>query len=179
MNRRKLVVGKTAQYLRDREAKGLPLPPTMRRGSPEYVKSSYWTTLNQRCVNGAHFSDTRRNASYKRKNLRLEISKEEFFAWVDENWSAFASLYADGKTPSIDRKDNSIGYTYGNMQVIDLKENMRKDRIKQVKRVDVFTGFQKIYPSARDAEIDGFDRKGISAACIGGWNHKGNSWSFV
>ena len=177
MNQRKAVLGKGSKRLHERQSKGLPLPPTMTRGTPEYVKSAYWTTLNQRCVNGAHFSDTRRNSSYKRKGLRLEMSREEFFAWVDENWSVFARLYAEGKTPSIDRKDNSIGYTYGNMQVIDLKENMRKDRVKPVIATNIFTGAVVRFDSARDAH--GFDYKLISRACLTGTNHKGHSWKFA
>lgn len=179
MNIRKKEVGKTAKYIRERAKKGLPLPPSMRRGTPEYIKSAYWTTLNQRCVNGAHFNDTPKNASYKRKNMLLEISKEEFCAWVDENWETFEKIYKEGKTPSIDRKDNSIGYIASNMQVIDLKENMSKDRIKAIIGVSIFTGEVKKYKSAKHAEIDGFDRKNISQAIKRKGNHKGFSWKFA
>ena len=178
MQRRKKDVGKYMAYLREREKNGIPLPPTMRRGSKEYVKSSYWTTLNQRCVNGAHFNDTPKNSAYKKKKLLLEITKQEFIDWVDAVWSKFESLYSSGKTPSIDRIDNSIGYRISNMQVIDLKINMAKDRIKPVIATSIFTGEVKRYPSAKAAAIDGFEPKNISRAIKTGMNHKGFRWRF-
>ena len=178
MQRRKKDVGKTMKYLREREDKGIPLPPTMRRGSKEYVKSSYWTTLNQRCVNGSHFHDTPRNAAYKRKKLLLEITKQEFDDWVDTVWSDFESLYFSGKTPSIDRIDNSIGYRISNMQVIDLNVNMSKDRMKPVIATSIFTGEIKRFQSARSAMADGFDYRNISSAIKRNGTHKGFRWRF-
>lgn len=178
MNKRKSDVGKTMQYIRDREANGLPIPPTMQRGTKEYVKSSYWSTLNQRCVNGLHFNDTTRNASYKRKAILLEITKEQFCDWVDSEWNIFELLYSSGRTPSIDRKDNAIGYRLDNMQVVDLKENMSKDRTKAVIGISNFTGEIKRYESAISAEIDGFNCKSISRAIKLKGNHKGFAWRF-
>lgn len=181
MNQRKAVLGKTAQYLHNRIAEGKPLPPSMRRGSPEYIKSSYWTTLNQRCMNGSQTVariDSKRNDAYARKGVELLLSKEQFDQWVDKNWQAFASLYAEGKTPSIDRIDSTKGYEPENMQVIDLKTNMRKDRIKPVIGTSIFNGSTKRYECARDAGKDGFCYKNISRACLTGTNHKGHSWRF-
>jgi len=108
----------------------------------------------------------------------LEITKEEFCEWIEFEWPKFEDLYLSGKTPSIDRKDNSIGYRISNMQVIDLKENMSKDRIKAVIGVSIFTGEVKKYKSAKDAEIDGFNHKNISQAIKRKGNHKGFSWRF-
>lgn len=62
------------------------------------------------------------------------------------------------------------------MQVIDLKENMRKDRIKAVIATNLFTGEITRYESARDAI--GFDYKLISRSCLTGKNHRGHSWKF-
>lgn len=179
MNQRKVDLGKTAKYLHARLNSGGLLPPSMRRGCPEYIKSAYWTTLNQRCINGAHFSDTSRNKSYRDKAVMLEMTKAQFSEWVDCNWAKFAALYAEGKTPSIDRINNALGYFAENMDVIDLKENMRKDRNKPVTRVDIFTGKEVTYESARAAEIDGYSYKQISRACIAGTNHKGSAWKFA
>lgn len=151
----------------------------MRRGTREYVKSSYWTTLNQRCINGANFTDTPRNKAYKKKAVLLEITKAQFSDWVDASWSEFERLYADGKTPSIDRIDNTVGYRLGNIAVIDLKENMRKDRNKPVIRTDIFTGDEVMYASARLAALDGYDWGLISRACAKKYNHKGNAWRFA
>lgn len=178
MNQRKAVLGRTAQYLHNRIAEGKPLPPTMRRGSPEYVKCSYWQTLNQRCANGANRVNSRRNEAYAKKGVNLELTKEQFNEWVDKNWETFRALYESGRTPSIDRIDNSRGYAIDNMQVIDLKQNMRKDRIKPVISTCLFTGREERYESAVDAERDGFDKKLISRACAKGMNHKGRRWRF-
>jgi len=175
---RKKDVGKSMAYLREREKNGIPLPPTMRRGCKEYVKSSYWTTLNQRCVNGKHFRDTQRNSSYKKKSILLEITKEEFDSWVDSVWTEFERIYSSGKTPSIDRIDNAIGYRLSNIRVIDLRLNMSKDRVKPVVATSIFTGEVKRYSSARDAEADGFNYKNISSAIKRNGNHKGFSWRF-
>ena len=176
MQQRKAVLGLTARYLHQRIADGKQLPPTMRRGTPEYVKSSYWQTLNQRCVNGAHRIDSARNEAYLRKGVELLLTKEEFDAWVDESWQDFEHIYSEGKTTSIDRKDPAKGYEPSNMHVIDLKENMRKDRIKPVIGTSIFTGEEIRFTCARDAE--GFDYKLISRACKTGINHRGYSWRF-
>jgi len=181
MNQRKAVLGKTARYLYKRIAEGKPLPPSMRRGSPEYIKSSYWTTLNKRCVNGSQTiarNDSKRNEAYARICVELLLSKEQFDQWVDKNWQAFASLYAEGKTPSIDRIDSTKEYEPENMQVIDMKLNMRKDRIKPVIGTSIFDGSTKRYECAKDAKVDGFEPSLISRACIKGMNHKGHSWRF-
>ena len=178
MRIRKENVGKTMKYIRNRVASGLSIPPTMTRGTIEYVKSSYWTTLNQRCVNGAHFSDTKKNESYKRKAIKLEIDKEEFHGWVEENWAEFDNLYKAGKTPSIDRINNSIGYELNNMSVIYLFENISKDRCKPVIAISLADGTEKFYKSAREAEKFGFCAKLISRAIKLSGTHKGFRWQF-
>lgn len=179
MKVRKKIVWKTMSRLREREVKGIPFHPSMRRGTKEYIKSSYWTTLNQRCVNGSHFKDTPKNSSYKRSNRKLELTKEEFDIWVDENWDKFLALYECGKTPSIDRIDNSIGYRVSNMNVIDLKENMAKDRVKPIVGTSILTGDVIKYPSATFAERDGFNRKNISQSIRTGGTHHGFMWAFA
>lgn len=176
MQQRKAILGKTALYLHRRIAEGKPLPPTMRRGTPEYVKCSYWQTLNQRCSNGANPLNTERNRNYIRNDIELLMTKSEFNAWVDDHWYEFEDLYAEGLTPSIDRIDSSKGYEPSNMQVIDLKENMRKDRVKPIIGTNVLTGEILTFRSAREAK--GFDFRLISRSCKTGINHKGYSWRF-
>lgn len=176
MNRRKAILTESAERFHRRIAEGKSLPPSMERGLPEYVKSHYWSTLNQRCVNGRYIQDTKRNKAYLRKGVELLLTKEEFGAWVDENWEDFMRIYAEGKTPSIDRRDVTKGYEPSNMQVIDLRENMRKDRIKAVIGTNIFTGEEVRFPSAIDAT--GFDNALISRACKTGINHRGHSWRF-
>ena len=177
MQQRKQVLGRTAQYLHQRIAEGKSLPPTMRRGTPEYVKCSYWQTMNQRCTNVTNRVNSARNDAYLRKGVELLLTKAEFDEWVDQNWADFERIYSEGKTPSIDRKDATKGYEPSNMQVIDLKENMRKDRIKAVIGTSIFTGEEIRFASARDAI--GFDYKNISRSCLTGTNHKGYAWRFA
>ena len=179
------MLSRTGEYIRKREDAGLPLPPSMRRGSKEYIKSAYWQTLKQRTLNSKEFTDSKRNASYKRNCVSLDISKEEFDSWVDDNWSKFEALYAEGKIPSIDRIDNNGNYCRSNMDVIDLKENMAKDRRIPVVAVCVESGVVLRFASAKDAHrnslkddsMPNFCDKGISRAIKRGGTHMGYKWS--
>lgn len=62
------------------------------------------------------------------------ISKDDFYAWFDENIDSFMALHDtyvasnfDRKLiPSIDRLNNDLGYVRGNMQWITLTDNARK-----------------------------------------------------
>lgn len=176
----------TGRYIRSREERGLPLPPTMRRGSAAYIKSSYWQTMKQRTAENSEFVDSPRNRSYKKSGVKLLITKEDFDKWVDENWGKFESLYLAGKTPSIDRIDKSEHYSIENMDVIDLKENMAKDRRKPVIATCISTGRVLRFPSAICAErasisddsIPNFSNKNISSAIKRNGCHMGYKWEF-
>lgn len=154
-------MSKTARYLVDRERKGLPLPPSMRRGTLEYAKTKGWNSILQRTVNGRP-QRTAKNESHLRKGLRIEFTKEEFCSWVDANWDKYEAAYRAGRTPSVDRIDNAKGYSLDNIQLIDLRENMSKDRKKPVVGTRLDTGKSFLFPSATDAQ----DRLGISKALI-------------
>ena len=179
-------LSKTGMYIRAREEAGLELPPTMRRGSKEYVKCSYWQTLKQRTCGEKEFVDSARNAAYKRMETKLLISKEEFNSWVDANWEAFASLYSEGKIPSIDRIDKAGHYEATNMAVIDLKENMAKDRRKPVIATPVDGGEEIEFASAKDAHamsrddasLPNFNNKNISSAIKRSGTRLGYAWRF-
>lgn len=179
MIQRKAVLGKTAEMLHKRVAEGRPLPPTMIRGSKEYIKSSYWQTLNQRCANGRWRVNSKRNESYLRKNVLLLITKEDFDRWVDDNWEKFDALYKAGKTPSIDRISNSGNYEIENMDVVDLKENMAKDRRKKVIGVHVISGEEIEFDSAKTASKHGFDQNLISRSARSEYSHKQYKWRFA
>jgi hypothetical protein len=88
-----------------------------------FVKST-WRNMNIRCANGAYRMDTPRNKSYA--NVFIEMTRDAYRDWCLANRATIESL----KRPSIDRIDSRLGYHIGNIQVIELVDNMRKDRTK-------------------------------------------------
>ncbi len=66
-----------------------------------------------------HHTDENKNRFYK--NVEFDLDKDEFIEWFMEH---------DFEGASVDRIDNSKGYTMDNIQLILLDENIRKDKIK-------------------------------------------------
>jgi len=155
------------------------LSPTEIKGSKEYFISKTWSSLKQRCVNSPLFSDTRRNSNYKKLGIRLEMTRNVFESWIDMMWPLIEDFYRKGQTPSLDRKDSYDNYCLSNIQIIDLKENMSKDRRKPVYRFDPNTGGTSYYESETNANIDSFCRQNISRAIKKGFRHKGYYWAFA
>lgn len=166
----------TIEYWKRKQAG--TLSPTEKRGTPEYFKVKYWTTLNQRTVNGAHPVLSARNKRYMEMGVRLEMTKAEFFTWVDSTWTVIDALYKAGETPSIDRIRNTGHYSLDNIQILDLRTNMGKDRNKPLVAIDS-NGNVKRYPNARTPGSDGFDYRGISKAAITGCCYKDCLWLFA
>ena len=171
-----MVAYSTLEYWRRRDEGRLS--PTEKRGTPEYFKLKYWTTLNQRTINGAHPVTSRRNMAYMEKGVRLEITKEEFDSWVDFHWLAIEQIYAYGGTPSIDRKDPDGHYTPENMQILELKENIGKDHRKPVIAITPGGGELR-FSCAREAEGAGFDKRLISRSIKKNIKHMGCRWRFA
>lgn len=63
--------------------------------------------------------EMKKNRSYK--NIPFELGKEEFIEWFMKN---------DFKGATVDRIDNSKGYSMDNIQLINIKENIGKDHRK-------------------------------------------------
>ena len=65
---------------------------------------------------------------------REYLSEDEWWEWVDKTYKTFMSLYlawqesgySRRKAPSVDRVDNSRGYTSDNMQWLTLSANCIK-----------------------------------------------------
>lgn len=93
------------------------------RGTLEYFKSQSWGSMNCRAINGTNFQE--RNVSYRRKGIRLEMTKATFYEFCDTQKELILSYYRQGDTPSIDRVDNNGHYCLGNIRVISLRENIR------------------------------------------------------
>jgi hypothetical protein len=83
---------------------------------------SVWTSLNLRCANGKYRQLTKKNTSYEKVNI--EFSRIEFKQWCLEREVEIQALVR----PSIDRKNKELGYTLENIQVMELAENIRKDK---------------------------------------------------
>jgi hypothetical protein len=154
------------------------LSPSEKRGTRDYFKLKYWTTLNQRTINGSRPVHSRRNVRYMEKGIRLEMTREEFVAWVEENWPAIDKIYCNGGTPSIDRKDPNGHYTTSNMQIIELSENIGKDHRKPVIATTP-GGSEMAFSCARAAEAAGFDKRLISRSIKKKFRHMGCQWRFA
>lgn len=65
--------------------------------------------------------DNPKNKKYK--NMEFSLDKDEFLLWFMER---------DYKGCSVDRIDNSRGYHMDNIQIIPLRKNIQKDRVKAI-----------------------------------------------
>lgn len=90
-------------------------------------RSSRWEHVNRRTVNGRVPRWWCRQARfYLEKGIRLEMTKKEFFDWCESQSKLILRLYAEGKTPSIDRIDSSGNYEINNIQILDMQLNIAK-----------------------------------------------------
>ena len=98
------------------------------RGTLSHFKKYRWKDLNKRTLNGlqAKRLQKKNNSSYLKKGILLCITKEEFYNFCDRNQQLILDLYANGETPSIDRIDSTKHYSLDNIQILSLKENIRK-----------------------------------------------------
>jgi|TARA_R110000737_G_C14519523_1_gene475140 hypothetical protein len=95
----------------------------------------YWKTISGKLMM-TYNNMNRRVRGYVKPHLYngLELcTREEFYSWSSTNES-FVLLYKEwvdsdysrSLSPSIDRIDSSLGYTFENMQWITLSENSRR-----------------------------------------------------
>lgn len=95
----------------------------------------YWKTINGKLMM-TYNNMSRRVRGYVKPHLYngLELcAREEFYNWSTTNES-FVLLYKEwvdsdysrSLSPSIDRIDSSLGYTFENMQWITFSENSRR-----------------------------------------------------
>lgn len=124
-------------------------PETHRLAYSKMVQNR-WSALNQRCVNGK-WSQTHTNQfkSYQRHQIELQMTKEEFTAWMESQKTRYFEILATGDVPSIDRIDNSAHYTISNIQLISRHENLEKRWGKECR---IMTPEQKIRASVNNAK---------------------------
>ncbi len=99
------------------------------RSSYEGLIVNRWNSLNQRCVNGLYANSSSVKASpqfqsYHKKGITINISKDEFVAWMYLMKPVHESIVAKGEKSSIDRIDENKGYTIDNIRLISLHENI-------------------------------------------------------
>lgn len=81
-----------------------------------------WTNLQIRCGKYKHLNTKLKNKNYK--NISIEFSFSEYKNYCIENKEYILSL----KRPSLDRINNKNNYSINNIQIIELSENIIKDK---------------------------------------------------
>ncbi len=84
-----------------------------------YFVSRKWSNMNIRCGKYKHLQTKDKCATYS--NISIEFTRAEFKDWCYKNEGLIRSL----KRPSIDRIDSSKNYSFDNMRIIELEENIK------------------------------------------------------
>lgn len=92
-----------------------------------------WCTINQRTINGLYskgnaVSTNAQQLSYLKRNIRIEMTKEELFQYCSNNEALIKMMLDNGERPSIDRINNEGHYNIDNIKIIPLYENQTKSR---------------------------------------------------
>lgn len=94
----------------------------------EYTKTS-WKAVNQRSTNGVYsntpaIKNSPQMASYHRKGILLEISKEEWIKFWKDNEQVVLEIIENKLIPSVDRIDTTKNYSLDNIRIISREKNM-------------------------------------------------------
>jgi hypothetical protein len=87
-----------------------------------------WTNLNIRCSNGKYYKPRKKNECYR--SIELRLTRDQFKNWCLDHKQTIESL----DRPSIDRIDKNEHYVLSNIQVIELAENIRKDKTVLIRK---------------------------------------------
>lgn len=98
-----------------------------------YYTENTWRTLNQRCVSGCYSNSpsvlaSKQMQAYHKKNIRLEMTKDELRTFWYANEEKVKDIILSGGIPSIDRIDDDKHYSLDNVQILDRKENLHKSK---------------------------------------------------
>ena len=118
----------------------------------KFIHSS-WTSLNIRCGKYKAYNTKNKCKSYE--NISIEFTREEYKQFCLERIGIIESL----KRPSLDRKDKTKNYSLNNIQIIELIENIIKDKTifnyvnntgtcsicKEVKNIEQFSKDKRRY----------------------------------
>lgn len=86
---------------------------------------SVWTGLNIRCSNGKYFHLRTTDKCLRYETVLIKMSREEFKDFCISNKNIIESL----TRPSLDRIDDKGDYSIGNIQIIELGDNIRKSKM--------------------------------------------------
>lgn len=86
-----------------------------------FIHSS-WINMNIRCGKYKHLQTPRKNKVYQ--NIKIEFDQPKYKEWCYKNQEIIEKL----ERPSINRKDSNKNYSIDNIEVIELKQNIRQKR---------------------------------------------------
>lgn len=94
----------------------------------EYTITS-WKSVNQRATNGVYsntpaIKNSPQMASYHRKGILLEITKEEWIKFWKDNEQVVLEIIENKLIPSVDRIDTTKNYSLDNIRIISREKNM-------------------------------------------------------
>lgn len=117
----------------DKQYKGARIPCRKYFTSPVVYRYAMgaWSSINQRTVNGLYSGNLSvttnpQQSSYLKNGVRLEITQDKFYRFIESNSDLIVSIYNSGDKPSVDRVDNDKDYTLDNIRVVALSENIAK-----------------------------------------------------
>lgn len=127
--------------------------------------------------------------TYTKRELQDWLFAQEKFHLLYDNWKRLD--FQKDYTPSVDRKDDYIGYTISNIQLMTWKENNEKANNSRVngtnnkhsKAVEQYTKdgvfLNKYYSQQKASRVTGVKQQSIGACCLGKQKTAGNYiWKF-
>ena len=100
-----------------------------------------WASLNERCINGCYnksesVTKNYQQRSYHKKGITLDMTKDEFFAWMWSVKPIHDEIVKNGDKSSINRIDSRKGYSVDNIELITLHKNIEERYGFDCNRVD-------------------------------------------
>jgi len=90
-----------------------------------------WASLNQRSSNGKYnkaksINNNPQQLSYLKKDIKVEMTKQEFFDWMWQNKAKHDKITSAGERSSINRIDPRKGYSLDNIELVSLHNNIEE-----------------------------------------------------
>lgn len=141
-----------------------------RKTNRDFWLSTRYTEITQRCTNPKSNSADRYNGLEicSREEFKSKFINDPQFLYIFDQWGKnnYDILYS----PSIDRIDNSKGYTIDNIQILTHSDNSSKDQDRTAINCYTKTGvFVKRFESQREAEeqLDNVYQANVWKCCNG------------